>query len=931
MGLRAVEARFERLGWGAEEVWANDFGIDLYVFVRDMDRFEVGTATAQVKAGPAYFRESVSGPDGVASAWVYRESNRDHLDYWLGQPTPHFLILHDDEAGLSFWTVITPQSVTRTTKGWKTSVPAANTLTVGSVPRLLAAYARTASGIGGEGVSWHAADTQLDPADRLRRAILIPRSMAPHPNRGYGEQIDPPAAVALLMLDRRVDLERFARNHESVPSLDAEAHPDWGWQLVSALNAWLEYGETEPLVLCSAVRRLTQRASAAVLASCALLAEGSVNHALDVVEGVLRSRKLGPLDRAWLQCQKGRLEAEVGRDREALRLLERSERALEVMTDWEARALLSAVKSNLWRLDRAWSPGGVGDVVAHTDNRAFWWRTMDAGFRLADEFEDLFDRRIGRYANENSSRSWSSRSSPAWLNATVLGDHSNAAGWQANAAKVATASRPVNLHNASSSLRDLLASGAAKDVGAFASYLWQVGPTAALQDALSSANVLSPTRTSLMPTLELWRVAPDLLRQRAAPAMRFSLRGLTESDHDLRALAGRGTTPWYEFGKACSALLPWVGLEHHREVADWVLMAVDAGYPGALRAQLIERLVQDIRMKDLSTSIQAQIAARAGDVMGEDVGLAGTLLRTLNRTHPDAAAAQAALQRRAMDGDFDALIQLVEPGAGATSRVLEGLLAEALPLETSRIVKEARAGRHVYGGYRVAALQTWFNLSHHQSADWGSLFALLREPAVAAGHKADVCAYFSDHVEDIPDQIVEQLVSELPRISHAEETLFMPGEPLEMHVVRLGYRIGGISADEVIGRILDWSTSAEARDRRAAAVLLAEDLPWDIGQASAWLMRLLSDEIPRVAVRAARSIGVVLPGLDSPTMSLLDRMLEPDQLGCGRSLALLRGLGDAKVSKKTANAAHVRSRLREHPSRAVRRAVADAPRRPLTR
>jgi hypothetical protein len=627
-----------------------------------------------------------------------------------------------------------------------------------------------------------------------------------------------------------------------------------------------------------------------------------------------------------LLSHRGRLEAELGREDEALKHLTKAEQLLERRNDLEARGLLAAVKSNLWRIERAWTAGHLGDLITHTDNRALWWRTMGAGFQLADQFEDLFDESIGRYANEDSRLDHTTvLSTPAWLNATVLGDHSNAGGWLANAAKASIAIGPIDTNRASSALLGLLRSGATKDLAAFASYLWQVGPTGALQETTkSSTEALPLTRTTLLPTLELWRAAPDLMGQRAATAMDLSVRGLVGSDDDLRSLAGRGTTPWYEFGQTCSALLPWVGLRFHRRTADWVLEAIDAGYPGPLKAQLIERLSGQIRWSNLPLSIQERAAASARNVTGEDVALAGALVRPLDHSHPAAADARAAIREQAVDGDFDALMQLVEPGAGRAPRDLERLLADSLSAQANTIVEEARLGRHGYGGYRVAALQAWFSLSHGPESDWGLVFGLLGEPAVIAEHKLDICAYLADHSSDLPTEVIEELLVLLPEMRQAHPGLYSSSEHLESHVIRLGYRIGGVTADEVVDRILDWSTSTDTRDRRAAAMLLAEDLECDVGQASAWLMRLLSDAVPRVAIRAARSVGVVLPKLDPPTLSLLDRMIERDQLGCGRSLALLRGLREATAPKKAANVVRVISRLQRHPSRAVRRAVVDA-------
>lgn len=926
-GLHMVEAQFGQLGWGPVENRSHDFGIDLFLFVRDAARVEIGRATAQVKSGPSYFSVPAKDPSGAPIGWHYREADTVHLDYWLAQPTPHLLVLHDPEQSTSFWEVIAPQNIQRTGKGWKILVPRTNTLSTANLSDLLRAFTSTSAQIAGEGAQWWSSESKHSLADRRRLALMAPRAIAPHPNRGFGQPVDQPSALALLMLGRQADLFHFVSQHSSVPSLEqAASHRNWDWRFVAATAKWIETGETDLLIACCAVRGVSRRAAATAVTAAALLDQGSIGPALDLLDLVLRSRSLDTVDRAWLLSHKGRLESELGRDEEARKDLEKAERLLESRNDLDVRGVLAAVKSNLWRVERAWTVGHLGDLVTHADNRVLWWRAMGAGFQLADQFGDLFDERIGRYANsEVATAGATSRSATAWLNATILGDHSNAGGWQASAAKVAVASGSIESEGARSALLDLHRSGSAKDLSALASYLWQVGPTGALRETVRSSIEASLTRTTLLPTLELLRVAPDLAGRHAARAADMSVRGLVGADQSLRALAPRGTTPWYEFGQTASALLPWVGLRFHREVAMWLLGALEGGYPGPLEAQLIERLCERIRWSELSRSVHDRVAKAARGLVLDDVVLAGALVRGLDREHPGAAGVRSALQKRAMDGDIDALMQLIEPDAGRAPRVLEPLLASTLQSQTERIRTEARGGRHTYGGYRFAVLQAWFSLSHAPSASWSPVLSLLGDPAVVAEHKIDVCTYLADHSDDLPADLRDQLASLLPNMRSAEDVFSWSGEHLESHVVRLRYRIGAVSAGEAIDHILEWACSASTQDRRAAAKLSAEDLGWSIGQASAWVMRLMSDPAPRVSLMAARSMGVLLPGVDPPTLSLLDRMVRRDELGCGRSLALVRGLREAKASKKALKKAGsgVLAQLERHSSRAVRRGVAD--------
>jgi hypothetical protein len=75
----------------------------------------------QIKCGPSYLQETTN--DG----YVFRGELK-HLNYWVQASLPVILVLCDPAKDTCFWTEISPGSVTRLEKGWKTVVPFASTL-----------------------------------------------------------------------------------------------------------------------------------------------------------------------------------------------------------------------------------------------------------------------------------------------------------------------------------------------------------------------------------------------------------------------------------------------------------------------------------------------------------------------------------------------------------------------------------------------------------------------------------------------------------------------------------------------------------------------------------------------------------------------------------------------------------------------------------
>ncbi len=121
LGEAAAKAEFSRWGWAFREQPVPDFGIDAHVEPFDSEEPSGKLIALQIKAGPSYFEEPVSG------GWVYRDGDK-HLRYWLRHSLPVVLLLHDPDSGTTYWAHVTQAAIEYTDAGWKMMVPSGQVL-----------------------------------------------------------------------------------------------------------------------------------------------------------------------------------------------------------------------------------------------------------------------------------------------------------------------------------------------------------------------------------------------------------------------------------------------------------------------------------------------------------------------------------------------------------------------------------------------------------------------------------------------------------------------------------------------------------------------------------------------------------------------------------------------------------------------------------
>jgi hypothetical protein len=122
----------KELGWLVRPQPVADKGIDAHIEVVNDGKATGRLIALQVKTGSSWFNER------TADGFVFRPKTK-HVTYWLGHSLPGAVVLVDLEVGIACWQLVSNDTLTRTGKGWKLTVPMQNTLSMSAAGALAAA------------------------------------------------------------------------------------------------------------------------------------------------------------------------------------------------------------------------------------------------------------------------------------------------------------------------------------------------------------------------------------------------------------------------------------------------------------------------------------------------------------------------------------------------------------------------------------------------------------------------------------------------------------------------------------------------------------------------------------------------------------------------------------------------------------------------
>jgi hypothetical protein len=315
-GETAVKLFFEDLGWGVIQTEPEDLGTDMLVFIRESDGSDTGLVLGvQVKTGNSFLRERTSQTD--EDGFWFREENHRHKTYWTTSRIPHILVLQsEDHTTTRLWQYLKSETILSTGLGIKVLIPDAQPLS-NDFKSTWKDYVETRDArIQFEGSAWDFDITTMPETKWSRYALLVPRLVAPNPNRQLERPLAWQEAVAFCVKTQSERWETTAKSTTGTPSVDqAKTHSEWGWRFAAGVQEWIGTGSS-PLLesLDSSEQYPEWKVAHAVCLSLLHSNNRQFEKAIEVLALVSCDGTLTNTDKAWIEVHRGRLLTETGHE-----------------------------------------------------------------------------------------------------------------------------------------------------------------------------------------------------------------------------------------------------------------------------------------------------------------------------------------------------------------------------------------------------------------------------------------------------------------------------------------------------------------------------------------------------------------------------------------------------------------------------------------
>ncbi|MBM2623287.1 DUF4365 domain-containing protein [Actinoplanes sp. LDG1-06] len=801
---------------------------------------------AQVKSGESFFAKEGRDDTGVGTGWWFRENDRAHFDAWLSHRLPHFIVLRNLDERVSYWAPITKQTVKYTRKGAKVFVPRANVVDAANAGRLLTAAAGTTVRASWEGSAW--AGAILSPSHQLRHALIVPRLVAPHPNRGTDVKLTAAQVTAMLMQVRLRDVARPEEEAESyIPNLTA-LPPDaaWDWRFAAALLRYIKTGVPDVLSgLTSSDLPPYQQAAGTVAHAAGLLEDGRADEALALLTALLARDEMDLIDHAWVQLQYARTLSELGHRQQArdvaLDLIGLGQLAPDDVT---AAAIGGAAPNTLLAVSD-WDAVEFGSTMSASDTTGSWWRHQVAGWGLSAQAERSFRAwtRDTGVTITMVDEAWQYLRSASLL-AGMVGDQTAWRGTTRDLAEYLLTDREhgADPESVAVALTTMRLCGDYKGLALAVRRVVNDGHAAAAQAAALLTDPTNSTRTPARADLSMLIESGDLLpRDRAERLVEWTLRTF----HDPEPYASR-TRPTFMVRpllvELLTALVGAVGENIHHQLADFILEL-----PGLTDQYLAGRIAGLLRR--LSPAVWTPDRARkAVDRAGsDDRQLAYSLFGAAATSLP---SARDHLTNEARSGSLGAVAALSDVTAFDTDLVSSLITALTARLEAQ--LRDAVRGEYPLGGVDLGHALTVLNVHHPQHANWDPILQLL-EVTRCGGHLVGALSVLAQRVADLPEDVAARLTPLAAAIADGPEPAPSlvdnsdPRPPARWLQATLERRAGGQWQ-----RHLAYLLQADTHSRRIAALLAGGgDDQLSLGT----LIVLAGDPEPQVRATAAGFIA----------------------------------------------------------------------------
>ena len=746
-GETAAKLLFEEMGWGPVATGDHDLGTDLFVQVRDASRADLGLLMGvQVKTGNSFFRRTASV--GGRKGWWYAETPRKdrptHKQYWLNHVAPHILILQTEDLSRRVWAPLSSETIEDTGAGIRVFVPD-QTLDATSKNELIgmAGAARTRPSF--EGENWRFSIHDLDASQHARYAMILPRLVEPHRNRGISAPLRWAEAVAICIRANPERWSQIAQQRQDVPSPDdALQADDPGWRFAAGIYAWVTTGSTDNLEVLAADRlpESIRAARAVALASVWTLGDWP-REAARLLEDEL-ALTTAPADRAWLLVHLARAHIEVGGLEESAKLLSEAQRAIAASP---ADASTSAIQAAaVWERfeTTTFFDRDIASVATALDTTASWWIAESTASGLTEAAKAHFRawshddavRLGGRERIHNDLLA-------AELSAQLAGNHGS---WRSHAALraiVDLTTYPDAEISYLGALNTLRRSGDDENLRLALKHLREGGPLSPIAELVEQIDLVNSTRTSIRADLVALQTAGSYCSEVQALSLIDGL--LLELEGKTGAIQALGA----QLDRVAKIIDALIGLHAFFAPAHWNRIVVWVSeLPGdthEITGSAVRRLTAGVPPLDNNhkTLVEDRIAHLPADGWLSKV-LTNLLGATDEQTRPALAARLATGDLSALDGYPD-LGELTVAETAALRTWVEGHVAE--------LTAAATPGVFAKHSYDVPLLCAQLSCLHPNDADWRVLANFLSETKVPVQQKRTAAKMLAANPDDVPAHV----------------------------------------------------------------------------------------------------------------------------------------------------------------------------------
>nr|WP_320010113.1 DUF4365 domain-containing protein [uncultured Desulfobulbus sp.] len=214
-GVHLVGLKLERAGFAEREQAASDYGIDSVAELIENEAATGRLLAIQIKSGSSYLHEKKNGH------FIYRP-DAAHVAYWLTHSLPVILCLCDIENETVYWQRLAVDTVEKTGKGYKVTVPETQVLQEDARSKLVDAMTHYVASTEYTLISTE--DVSHGLAKRYSVRIVLNRSMT-----------KPEMAVVVREVTARTAKRRYSRDDIVKRQWgDTDAHVVWTFVFSSA-------------------------------------------------------------------------------------------------------------------------------------------------------------------------------------------------------------------------------------------------------------------------------------------------------------------------------------------------------------------------------------------------------------------------------------------------------------------------------------------------------------------------------------------------------------------------------------------------------------------------------------------------------------------------------------------------------------------------